>query len=90
MSLVREFRQGAKSALVKFKLAGPMGADIGVAPRGGEQSHGTERLQYPARSPASNPDGQDPDMSSWLWDVSDVDRLAPGNADGSFGQEVIG
>jgi hypothetical protein len=29
-------------------------------------------------------------MSSWLWNISDIDHLAPGRADGSFGQEVIG
>lgn len=90
MSLVRACRRGAHSALVRFKLAGPMGADIGVQPRGDEQSHGTERLQYLTRSPATDPDGQDPDMSSWLWNISDVDHLAPGRTDGSFGQEVIG
>lgn len=90
MSLAQAWRQGTRSALARFKLAGPMGADIGVQPRGDEQSHGTERLQYPARPPTSDPDGQDPDMSSWLWNISDIDHLAPGRADGSFGQEVIG
>lgn len=90
MSLVRACKRGAQSALARFKLAGPMGANVGVAPRGDEQSHGTTRVQYPIRTPGSDPDGQDPDMSSWLWDVSDIDRLAPGRADGSFGQEVIG
>lgn len=90
MSLVLACRGGTRAALARFKLAGSMGADVGVAPRGDEQSHGTERVQYPARAPGSDPDGQDPSMSSRLWDVSDVDHLAPGRADGSFGQEVIG
>lgn len=88
--LARAHNQGKLAALARFKLAGPMGADVGVQPRGDELSHGTERLQYPARSPASDPDGQDPNMSSWLWNISDIDHLAPGRADGTFGQEVIG
>jgi hypothetical protein len=82
--------QGAYAALVRFKLSSALGANLGVMPRGDEQSHGTERHQYPARSPASAPDGQDPDMPDWLWTVSDVDHLAPGRANGTYGQEVIG
>ncbi len=82
--------QGVRAALARFKLSGAMGAPPGVAPRGDEQSHGTERHQYPARSPASDPNNQDPDMSDWLWTVSDVNHLAPGRADGTYGQEVIG
>lgn len=90
MTLTRACHDGRAAALARFKLASAMGADAGVMPRGDEQSHGTERLQYPSRSPASAPDGQDPDMSSWLWNISDIDHMAPGRADGSFGQEVIG
>lgn len=67
-----------------------MGANVGVMPRGPEQSHGTELLQYPKRSPATDPNSQDPDMSSWLWNISDIDHMAPGRSDGTFGQEVIG
>jgi len=81
---------GTRSALVRFKLAGPMGADIDIMPKGDEQSHGTDRFQYQQRSPVSPPNGQDPDMSSWLWDISDLDHMAPGRADGTFGQETIG
>lgn len=88
--LLHAHNQGQRTALKRFKLAGPMGANIGIQPRGDEQSHGTERLPYPARSPTSDPDGQDPNMSSGLWNMSDIDHLAPGRADGSFGQEVIG
>jgi hypothetical protein len=88
--LAHAHNQGRQAALAQFKLGNSMGADIGVQPRGDELSHGTERFQYPARSPASSPDNQDPDMSSWLWNISDIDHLAPGRADGSFGQEVIG
>lgn len=83
---IKEFR----AVLARFKLGSSMGANIGVQPRGDELSHGTERFQYPSRSPSSTPDGQDPGMSSRLWNISDVDHLAPGRADGSFGQEVIG
>jgi hypothetical protein len=90
MSLRAARSAGVASALARFKLSGAMGASPGVAPRGDEQSHGTERLQYPSRSPASAPGGQDPNMPDWLWNVSDVDHLAPGRADGTYGQEVIG
>jgi hypothetical protein len=90
MSLRGAHRDGVASALSRFKLSGALGAPPGVAPRGDEQSHGTDRHQYPARSPASTPDSQDPDMPDWLWTVSDVGHLAPGRADGTYGQEVIG
>lgn len=90
MSLLAAHRRGVASALSRFKLSGAMGASPGIALQGDEQSHGTDRHQYPARSPASAPDGQNPDMPDWLWDISDIDRLAPGRADGTYGQEVIG
>lgn len=76
--------------LARDKTSGALGADVGVAPSGDEQSHGTQRNQYPARSPATDPNGQDPNMTDWLWDISDIDHLAPGRADGTYGQEVIG
>lgn len=82
--------RGVYSALVRFKLSGAMGAPISVQPRGDEQSHGTAQHQYPARSPASSPNSQDPDMPDWLWNISDIDHLAPGRADGTYGQEAIG
>ncbi len=82
--------QGQRAALARFKLSGAMGAPAGVQPRGDEQSHGTARIQYPTRSPASAQDVQDPYTSDWLWNISDVDHLAPGRADGTYGQEVIG
>lgn len=88
--LKQAHNQGVQAALARFKLSDAMGAPPGVAPRGDEQSHGTERHEYPARSPTSAPDGQDPDMPDWLWNISDIDHLAPGRADGTYGQEVIG
>lgn len=90
MNLLAAHRRGVTSALSRFKLSGAMGASPGVMPRGDEQSHGTDRHQYPARSPASSPGGQDPDMPDELWNISDIDHLAPGRADGTYGQEVIG
>lgn len=86
----KAFDDGKYAALTRFKLSGAMGASAGIQPRGDEQSHGTARLQYPPRPPGSDPDGQDPNMSDWLWNISDVDHLAPGRADGTYGQEVIG
>lgn len=81
---------GIASAMARFKLASAMGANAGVMPRGDEQSHGTERHQYPARSPTEIPGAQTTNMSDWLWTLSDIDSLAPGRADGTYGQEVIG
>lgn len=72
------------------KQGSALGANAGVMPRGDEQSHGSGVVPYPERSPSTPPDGQDPDMSDWLWNISDLDHLAPGRADGSFGQETIG
>ncbi len=90
MSLHGAHRNGVTSALSRFKLSGAMGASPGVTPRGDGQSHGTERHQYPARSPSSPPDSQDPNMPDWLWNISDINHLAPGRTDGTYGQEVIG
>lgn len=94
-TLKAAYDQGARAALERLKLAGPAGADIAVQPKGDEWSHGTERVQYAQR------DGQDPngmptsewraDMPDWLWEnFTSYDHMAPGRADGSFGQEVIG
>lgn len=90
MSLWSARIDGVASALARFKLSSAMGASLGVTPRGTEQSHGTERLQYPSRSTTSDPGEQDPNMPDRLWNVSDIDHLAPGRADGTYGQEVIG
>lgn len=84
--------RGHYDALRRFKLSGPMGADAGVMPKGDEQSHGTERVQYAPKAP-----GQDSmsaaraGMPDWLWDTfTSYDNVAPGRADGTFGQETIG
>lgn len=90
MNLRAVQRNGVASALARFKLSGVLGAPPGVAPRGEERSHGTERHQYPSRSPSETPLSQDPDMPDRLWNISDISRLAPGRADGTYGQEVIG
>lgn len=89
MTLTASYRAGADAARIALKLAGPMGADIKVQPKGDEVSHGTERVQY-----APQPDGTSAaraDMPDWLWDnFTSYDQMAPGRADGTFGQEVIG
>lgn len=90
MNLAEAYRRGQANALARFKLAGPMGADVAVAPRGDEQSHGTELRPYPERQSSDPVDGQRPDMPDWLWNLSEYDRIAPSRADGTFGQEVIG
>lgn len=93
--LKRAHNHGVQTALARFKLAGPMGADPGVMPSGDEQSHGTDRVQYAKR------EGNEPNATStsvehanapnWLLDLfTTYDHMAPGRADGSFGQEVIG
>ncbi len=80
-----------------FKIAGPMGADSGVQPRGVEQSHGTERIQYAKRetpndgAPAQEAGAAVSNMPDWLLDnFTTYDQIAPGRADGTWGQEVIG
>jgi hypothetical protein len=66
-----------------------MGADAGVQPKGVEVSHGTARTPYPAQADGSS--ATRANMPDWLWDhFTSYDRIAPGRADGSFGQEVIG
>jgi hypothetical protein len=97
MTLVAAYTQGKNAALAHFKLANSMGANAGVQPRGDEFSHGTERIPYAHRETpgdgahteaASNARAN---MPAWLWDhFTTYDNIAPGRADGSFGQEVIG
>ena len=83
------FWNGMMDAHRRFKLAGPMGADAGVQPKGSEVSHGTARTQYPAQ--AEGISAARADMPDWLWDnFTSYDQIAPGRADGTFGQEVIG
>lgn len=82
----RSYRRGRAAALRALKLAGPMGADMPVAPRGEEQSHGTRLHPY------VNTGGpqQDPDMPDRLWDLFGQDNPAPGGAGGQYGSETIG
>lgn len=84
--------RGRVEALVRFKLAGPMGANPGVMPKGEEQSHGTESVQYPQGHPSDPTSAAHGDMPDWLWDIftSYDGNVAPGRADGSYGQETIG
>lgn len=66
-----------------------MGADIAVQPKGSEVSHGTANIAYPPQAQGSSEDAAN--MSDWLWDnFTSYDKLAPGRADGTFGQETIG
>lgn len=98
MTAAEAYAQGARAAYVRFKVAGPMGADIDVQPKGPEWSHGTANIEYALRGPQRKPDSEDDsstaeaNMSDWLWDnfTSYDDDMAPGRADGSYGQEVIG
>lgn len=88
-TLKAAYDQGARAALATLKLAGPMGAEPGVQPKGPEQSHGTARVQYPAQQDGTS--AARASMPDWLWDnFTTYDRMAPGRSDGTFGQEVIG
>lgn len=97
MTLARAYREGSRAALARLKLAGPGGADINVQPKGDEVSHGTSRVQYAQRGEGgSAPESAEnsewrADMPAWLWDnFTTYDHIAPGRADGTWGQEVIG
>lgn len=85
--------KGARDALLRFKLAGPMGADSGVMPKGDEQSHGTDRVQYARKDtpdPSQTPSWWRDVMPDWLWDnFTSYDNIGPGRAH-EYGQEVIG
>lgn len=91
MTVRTAYNRGVQAALVRFKMAGPLGADYGVAPSGPEVSHGTDRRQYaPVTSlPDQGAEERTEDRAHRLWDLSEYDRLAPGMA-GNWGQEVIG
>jgi|JI10StandDraft_1071094.scaffolds.fasta_scaffold291201_3 hypothetical protein len=89
MTLRTAYERGVRAAYATFKVAGPMGADVSVQPKGDEVSHGTARTQYPAQAEGAS--AARADMPDWLWDhFTTYDKLAPGRADGSFGQETIG
>lgn len=91
------YNSGVKAALARFKLASPTGADFPVGPMGPELSHGTARTQV--TRPGANPAPGEPfdfqqralaeNNSDALWNISEYDKLAPGNT-GEWGQEVIG
>jgi hypothetical protein len=98
MTAVEAYTRGVCAACTRFKVAGPMGSDAGVQPKGPEWSHGTASNEYALRGPQHKPDAEDgtssaeANMTDWLWDnfTSYDDNMAPGRADGSYGQEVIG
>ena len=97
MTLRATYTRGAIAAMVHFKLANSMGADAGVQPAGDEVSHGTDRIPYAKRQtpndgvPAQAAGSAVSNMSDWLWDnFTTYDQIAPGRADVTFGQEVIG
>jgi hypothetical protein len=87
VTLHAAYRAGVAAALAKYGNA--MGADAGVQPRGPEVSHGTTRAQYPAQAEGTS--AARANMPDWLWDhFTTYDQIAPGRADGTYGQEVIG
>jgi hypothetical protein len=88
VTLKASYIAGYKAAMLKF--AGPMGADVGVQPKGDEVSHGTAMVQYAKGKPPTADEAR-ANMPDWLWDgFTTYDNIAPGRADGSFGQETIG
>jgi hypothetical protein len=99
------YNRGVQAAFTRYKIAIPLssnglGADYGVAPKGEEMSHGTERNTYPTKG-GDNASVVDPQYnttskehgkdygSDFLWNISNYDDWAPG-ATGEYGQEVIG
>jgi hypothetical protein len=87
VTLRAAYDAGMRAALAKF--ANAMGAEAGVQPKGDEVSHGTERVPYPAQHEGTS--AARANMPDWLWDnFTTYDQIAPGRADGSFGEEVIG
>ena len=90
------YNQGVQAALTRFKLAGSLGADM---PPGSVDAHGTtSKLPYAPRSNANPEPGYPYDeaarnfaegRSDWLWNISDIDNMAPGGAS-DYGTEVIG
>ena len=96
MPLRSTYFQGLTSALTHYGLAkhaAVMGANYGVNPTGDEQSHGTERIEYPRRYRSSSAPfetlHQDQFNGDWLWKNQDLDHMAPGKVEG-FGTENIG
>lgn len=91
MRLHGAYIQGARAAVAKF--AGTLGASIGVQPTGPVVSHGTMATRYPPRAapePAVH-SSQAASAAASLWDsFTSNDRLAPGRADGTFSDAVIG
>jgi len=90
------YNQGVQTALTRFKLAGPLGADM---PPGSVGAHGSQfSLPYTPRT-SDNPETGEPydeaaqehakDRIDRLWNISDIDHMAPGGASG-YGSEVIG
>ena len=91
--LALSYNSGAMAALAHFKIAETvLGASPGVAPRGDEVSHGTDRIPY---ANLDSPHDEQTDALAKakvdsLWNISDYDHWAPGTSGGSYGQEVIG
>lgn len=90
------YNKGIQDALARFKLAGPLGADV---PPGSIDAHGTTaRIPYALRPSANPPPGEPYDDAAreratgrvdWLWNISDIDHMGPGGAS-DYGTEVIG
>lgn len=72
-----------------------MGASYGVAPRGNEVSDGTDRIQYARRGGQGSDVADHPIQgqynADWLFNMNDMNHVAPGNASGfSNCSETIG
>jgi len=91
------YNQGVQAAIARYKLADTMGA---TPPPGSVETHGSNfSLPYTPRT-SDNPAAGDPydpaaqinteDRIDKLWNISDIDHMAPGGAGGQYGAEVIG
>ena len=76
------YNSGVNAAFSRFKLAGPLGANVGVMPKGPEVSHGTSTNTYPKTDAT---DTQSKGKVDSLWNISDIGHMSAGHND-----EVIG
>lgn len=91
------YNHGVQAAVARFKLAATMGA---APPPGSVETHGSNfslphsprTSDNPAPGEPYNPAAQidTEDRIDKLWNISDIDHMAPGGAGGQYGEEVIG
>jgi len=94
MTLNQAYNTGAMTALVRYKMADAvLGARHGVQPPGDTLSSGTALIPYAGR-PSMSP--TDPAAQAKakgavddLWNLSDIDHLAPGLA-GGYSEQNFG